>query len=281
MDTPGFDDTHTEDAEILTEIADDLAGPYKSGIPIGAIIYLHRISDPRLQRGALRSISILREIVGHSKFPSVIFATTWWEGVNSVRAAQREAEISRQGNYWGAFIKAGAKVMRHDDGETSAHKIMNEAIRRSTPEPLKIQKEMVTHGMPLKDTSAMLALEYFGFLEKLQNDYAKGRISISEYAIAIRDWMQRKKDEDASFWKKHGTDVISVVTTVAQTVLMGFVGGGMGGVEGIILGVIAEAAGILLRNSKSDEDVRILSPLHRGLHHYAEIIDLIGEHKAF
>jgi hypothetical protein len=150
VDTPGFDDAHKEAHEILAEIAEDLAGIYRSGIPIGAVIYLHRISDNRLQRGALRSISILREIVGRQKLPSVVFATTWWDSVNEATGAKREAELSKQGNYWGSFIKGGAKVMRHNQGETSARDIMEEAIRRATWEPLQIQNEMVTEMMSFK-----------------------------------------------------------------------------------------------------------------------------------
>lgn len=48
VNTPGFDDAHKEDHEILAKIAEDLADIYKSGIPIDAVIYLYRISDNRL-----------------------------------------------------------------------------------------------------------------------------------------------------------------------------------------------------------------------------------------
>lgn len=79
---------------------------------------------------------------------------------------------------------------------------------------------MVTQDTPLKDTPAMMALQSFDFLEKPQNDYESGRISFSEYALVIRDWLQRKKDEDACFWYNHGENVITVAKTVAQGMLM-------------------------------------------------------------
>ena len=256
VDTPGFDDTHREDEEVLTEIASDLAGLYKSGIPIGAVIYLHRISDNKLQRGALRSISILRELVGRDKSPSVIFATTWWDAVKAAdnikrgRAVQARQLLGLIRQRWG-----------HNYTTPRSTNIVDEAIRRTTSEPLKIQKEIVTDGLALKDTSAMLVLESFDFFEKLQNSYAKRKISFTEYMNAISDWMRRKKEADTTFWNKHGADITNLLITVAQTVMMTITGGATGGLEAVVITAIAEAVQYFLaKESTEDSDVGILLP---------------------
>jgi hypothetical protein len=49
IDTPGFDDTNRSDTEVLKEIARWLVASYKGKILLNGIIYLHRITDIRMQ----------------------------------------------------------------------------------------------------------------------------------------------------------------------------------------------------------------------------------------
>jgi hypothetical protein len=52
-DTPGFDDIGVSDTEILTRIADWIKDIYDEGSLLSGIIYLHRISDPRMDGASM------------------------------------------------------------------------------------------------------------------------------------------------------------------------------------------------------------------------------------
>lgn len=49
IDTPGFDDTHRTDAQVLDQVGSCLGSNYADGVKINGVIYLHRITDNRMQ----------------------------------------------------------------------------------------------------------------------------------------------------------------------------------------------------------------------------------------
>jgi hypothetical protein len=222
------------------------------------MVYVHRITDVRIQRGALRSISVLREMVGRDKFPSLVLATTWWDHVDQKRGGEREAELMNTPNFWGSMIKMGAKVMRHDNKFQSAREILNEAISRATANPLKIQEEMVVERRPFKETSAMVALESFDFLDKLQHDYSKGRITIPEMMATVEGWIQQRNPRTpSSVWGEYGRPATEILMAVAQTMLVNF----RGGLDQVILATIA---GIVQRYFAPEPSVIIMVSVPRS-----------------
>jgi hypothetical protein len=240
IDTPGFDDTYRGDEEILRDVAETFADLYKSGITVGAVIYLHRITDVRLQQGALRSISIFREIIGREKYPSLVLATTRWDEIDHMVARMRETELRTQPHFWGGLIRGGATVMSLDNKTYTARQIMDEAISLVSSGPLKIQQEMVTEQRPFKATPAMLALESFSFLTKINQEYMNGYITIPEYITKFKRWMQDAgHSRPDSLFATYGGDVAAILLGVAHTALIGY--GVTGAVEGIILSAVAEA----------------------------------------
>lgn len=58
VDTPGFDDAHLSDTDVLREIATWLSNSYKDTAKLHGIIYLHRITDNKLGGSAMRNLHV-------------------------------------------------------------------------------------------------------------------------------------------------------------------------------------------------------------------------------
>lgn len=71
IDTPGFDDTETSDADVFQEIATFLARCFETGIRLSGVIYLHRITDPRMSGSAMKNLELFKLLCGKDAFPIV------------------------------------------------------------------------------------------------------------------------------------------------------------------------------------------------------------------
>ncbi|KAF5527233.1 Vegetative incompatibility protein HET-E-1 [Colletotrichum aenigma] len=160
IDTPGFDDTERDDAEILRQIAAWVGESYKQKVHIRGILYLHRITD------------------------NVILVTTMWEEVRPNIGKQREEELRTKPGYWGEMIDRGSRIARHHNHYESARNIIHSLVNTTTQTTLAIQKEMVDEKRDLHDTSAgkeldgILTLERERFahdIEQLKQDMAEAR----------------------------------------------------------------------------------------------------------
>lgn len=157
VDTPGFDDTHKSDTDILMELTGWLSEAYEANILLTGIIYLHRIMDPRLGGKALQNLKMFKSLCGDEALSKVVLATTFWSHVSPTVGMQREIELE-QSEFWGEMIKKGSKVLRQDTGKVSAKWIIEYLVKKRTPAntgvALDIQKEMVDEGKKLEQTSA-------------------------------------------------------------------------------------------------------------------------------
>ena len=114
VDTPGFDDTYTTNTDVLRAILKWMECSYKEGQRIHGLIYLHRISDPRLQGSAVQNLHIFRKICGHDCFRNVVLATTFWDLVDAKTGNNRETELTEAGGFWHDMIRQGSRVARLD-----------------------------------------------------------------------------------------------------------------------------------------------------------------------
>ena len=122
----------------------------RGGRQLNGIIYLHRISDPRMGGTTKKNLRIFREICGDERLGHVRIVTTNWNFVDMIQGTSRERDL-----VLGAFeplIMEGAISCRHDRGLKSAQKIMSQLIHQE-PITLKIQEEL-NAGRTLGDTSA-------------------------------------------------------------------------------------------------------------------------------
>lgn len=123
IDTPGFDDTERSDSDILKDVAFWLASVYTKEARPAGIIYLHRISDVRLDGQALKNLRMFKQLCGQNSLNSVILATTQWSSADGVRISERVGrgrgmELIDTEDFWGGMIEKGSEVMR-DDGARS------------------------------------------------------------------------------------------------------------------------------------------------------------------
>ncbi|KAK0743048.1 P-loop containing nucleoside triphosphate hydrolase protein [Schizothecium vesticola] len=160
VDTPGFDDTNKSDVDVLQELASWLKESYTEDIKLDGIIYLHRITDVRMQGSARKNIRMFRSLCGENYQKKVILATTMWENVGAEVGEQRERELLETEEFWGSMVKRGSRIERHKNKERSAKRLIDYYISgKDEATTLEIQTEMVAEKKELPETAAGKSLE--------------------------------------------------------------------------------------------------------------------------
>ncbi|PPQ76144.1 hypothetical protein CVT24_006585, partial [Panaeolus cyanescens] len=171
VDTPGFDDTHRSDMEILKLIAEWLKKTYKAKIKLSGIVYTHRITDNRMSGSPHRNLRMFKELCGDDAAKRVVFSTTMWDRLTEtgrVTAEEREKELRNA--FWKPMIRLGSTCARFSNNPESAWNIIRDMIPKDGQGTL-IQKEMVDKHMNVKETKAGIALLQ-GLEEVLQEQQA-------------------------------------------------------------------------------------------------------------
>ncbi|KDQ08310.1 hypothetical protein BOTBODRAFT_179944 [Botryobasidium botryosum FD-172 SS1] len=184
IDTPGFDDTERNDAEVLDVIGKYLSVLHSQGLDITAVVYLHRISDNRVAGSALNNLRMCQAICGDSAIKNLIVCTTMWEQVLPGVGEAREKELLETEQFWGRAIQRGARSLRHFRTRESA-----EAIIRATfgydPVVLAIQHELVEEGKLLMETTAGVLVD--AAIRRLQAKHQAQLTEIdADYQKAVR-----------------------------------------------------------------------------------------------
>ncbi|KZW01772.1 hypothetical protein EXIGLDRAFT_602653, partial [Exidia glandulosa HHB12029] len=151
VDGPGFDDTVRDEANVLRDICTWLAEAYRSGAKIVGVIYLHRITDPRMGGSAVKNLRYFREICGEDAMSHVILCTTRWDEVKQSEGEMREQLL--RDDFWRSMLARGSTLKRHDNTPASARRIVAEVMKNGGID-LKVQEEMVDEGKSFEYTSA-------------------------------------------------------------------------------------------------------------------------------
>ena len=154
IDTPGFDDTNLSDVQVLQNIAHWLSTSFKSGVRLNGIIFMHRISDPRLAGSAKRNLLMFKKLCGEKVYQSVVLATTMWGKVTPEEGDRREKELINEPTYWGSMYKLGSKVFRYHNTRESALDLVSYIISLHRSVTLDIQDEIVNKHREIDETSA-------------------------------------------------------------------------------------------------------------------------------
>ncbi|KZT01508.1 P-loop containing nucleoside triphosphate hydrolase protein [Laetiporus sulphureus 93-53] len=157
IDTPGFDDTHKSQADVLKDIADFLEQTYQQGVKLSGIIYMHRISDVRMGGIARENFRLFTKICGKGAMKNVAIVTTMWEDVSSEVGMTREQELRSKPLFFKDAVDNGACMMRHFNNADSAMTVILSLIGIS-PEALRMQCELVDERIPLPQTEAAIEL---------------------------------------------------------------------------------------------------------------------------
>jgi len=180
IDTPGFDDTHRSDVDILSTIANWIQQPNHEHKHLSGIIYLHGIIDTRMEGSNMRNLRMFRGLCGEENFGNVMLCTTMWGKVSEEEGQRREKQLKSKETFWGSLISRGAQVVRHQGSDltASAKKIVESLIPKDTI-VLKLQQELARGGS-LSDTSAgrVLTSEIEDMKKKHEEEMAALRAEI-------------------------------------------------------------------------------------------------------
>ncbi|PUU76908.1 P-loop containing nucleoside triphosphate hydrolase protein [Tuber borchii] len=152
VDTPGFSDTTKSDTEVLTDICAWMSLNYREGKLLSGIIYLHRITDVRMDGTSLKNFKMLQKMCGPEALQNVFLTTTQWSNVNPALGAEREENL-RHKDFWGELISQGASLEKFEGTGESGLELIYKLMEKE-PKPLSIQCQMVEKGMALVETDA-------------------------------------------------------------------------------------------------------------------------------
>ena len=153
IDTPGFDDTHTSDADILKKIAECLQYMYQHTVKLRGIIYMHRIFDTRMTFSGMRNLKMFRQLCGPEPMRNIYLVTSFWDKVELHEGCLKEKELQTTSDMWGEMIQEGAKTARFKNTQASAHALI-EILSKKPRIALQIQREMCDDNLLLAQTKA-------------------------------------------------------------------------------------------------------------------------------
>jgi len=152
VDTPGFDDTNRTDEEILDEIVQFLVVQYELGIKLRGIIYLHRITDVRMQGSAQRYFEMFKRLCGEKNLGHVVLITTMWDQLAQRGIGLRREDELRK-DFWKDMEDKGSQIRIFDGSRGMANALVCRMMRK-TPIVLRIQEELVDEEKTLEETEA-------------------------------------------------------------------------------------------------------------------------------
>ena len=177
MDTPGFDDDRFDDDVVVTRILTWLKNSFDDGIRLNGLIYMHRITDPRMRGTAVSNMRMFRKLCGPDCFQNVILATTFWGQIDPDEGQRREQELCQDERFWGRLVKRKSRVIRiESDVESDRSLLLNIASNNKCT--LAAQQEMQEGASMLatgaaQETSKNLALLQQQYDEQLRHEKDK------------------------------------------------------------------------------------------------------------
>ena len=146
---------------------------YANGLKLNGIIYLHRISDPRMSGSAVKNLNMLQKLCGAQSLPNIVLVTTMWGELQKQTGGidagkRREEELKTTDLFWAGLLSRGSKIMRHTGDRKSAEAILSSILDAQTKVTLDIQIEMVDEGLQLDQTTAgkYLKQDYANLMHK-------------------------------------------------------------------------------------------------------------------
>lgn len=200
VDTPGFDDTLRSDIEILEEIATYLGKLYDKGVRFSGLLYLQRITDPRMSGTAIKNLELFKLVCGEDAYTMARLITTRWNevvpgSVEYTGCVEREEQLTTNPKYFKPLLQGGAKLLRHEILTAASGKAVVYSVVASEQRlTLDIQREMLNGRMTLGQTSAgqylgresaALTKRYEAELREIQESLADALRERDEEALAM------------------------------------------------------------------------------------------------
>jgi hypothetical protein len=112
VDTPGFDDSSGLDRDVVQEILAWLKSSMGQGLLLNGLVYMHRITDPRISGTARSNIRLFRELCGAENLHKVVLATTFWAAIDKDVGQQREHQLLDDPKFWKPMVEKGSRAFR-------------------------------------------------------------------------------------------------------------------------------------------------------------------------
>ncbi|KAG6915206.1 hypothetical protein DXG01_012703 [Tephrocybe rancida] len=154
LDTPGFDNTDeaVDDKEVLRRIAVWLARSYSAHMQFAGIIYLHNISQPPKSVPRVHmDLEMLSKLSGTTAARNVVLATTKWR--NAENHGEGRENMLRE-RHWRAMLESGSVLLRYDEKQESAQKILDHILKQEPLTAAQIQEEMIDGKKAIAKTEA-------------------------------------------------------------------------------------------------------------------------------
>ena len=156
---------------------------------VAGVIYLHGISQTRMQGTSRRYLDVFSRLCGDSALDKVILATTMWDVVKEKEGAERELDLRRM--FWKKMISQGSTMFRFTGTYESAwdivHHILQPRILPLFPLSLLIQQELIDLQKLLPETEAGRCLR-----EALEHILEKQK----EMARELKDGQNLQQDDE-------------------------------------------------------------------------------------
>lgn len=199
IDTPGFNDAEMSDTEVLRRVAEYLAYLGRLGVRPHAVLYMHRATGKRFDRGDMTSLAVVKQLVGPAYFAKVVFVTTMWDDVGRRdKAEQLIEQLARNSSIWGDVVSAGGSVVPFEDSVDSAWRILSHVYGvayGSPPVPLLIQQEMVDWEKPFEHTEAYWVLNTFNLVDEIQRLYFAKKLNMTNLASLLEVWLKHLRKD--------------------------------------------------------------------------------------
>ena len=154
IDTPGFDDSRKDDATIMQELAFWLLQAHRTGFNLSGLVYLHRITDGRLQGSGLRALKVFKAMCGEHCYSGMVMATTRWDEITGSAGWDHQDELVNNAAFWGDIIAGGGRVMPLHWNNSSALAIIDHILENPRLLTLAIQSELALGDLALHETAA-------------------------------------------------------------------------------------------------------------------------------
>ncbi|KXX82682.1 hypothetical protein MMYC01_201104 [Madurella mycetomatis] len=154
---PGFDDTERPDFEIIEQLVCWVQKNAANGQHLAGILFLHPITQNRLQGSNRRMLSTFKKLLGNDYFKKVLLITTFWNDVQQSVGEQRERELKESDDAWKPIIDAGAQTERMARDYDRFIPLLEKIAGSSAPR-LQIQLEL-NQGKSLEQAMSGLSLD--------------------------------------------------------------------------------------------------------------------------
>jgi hypothetical protein len=99
MDTPGFDDTHVSDADILKNIATSLVDAFNDRAKIQGTLYVHPVTEVRMKGSGRKNLIMFKRILGMRGMTNCRLMTTKWSLQPENVSKAREQELCEKDEF--------------------------------------------------------------------------------------------------------------------------------------------------------------------------------------